>query len=241
MTESDRIRALREAAKRKMRQWRQPCWFPEVREQVGPPTASKFGGAACLLRGEDWPTCPQCGKPMPLFVQVNIAEVPPGARERGAVGVVQFFRCTGYDCEVWPNSETAYLARRIPTDNIQAASSPPPHSYPEQLIVGWREDEDYAWEEADVDLTDEEFCALFAPENPKEGFPRPGDKLFGWPNWIQGESYPPCPECGEPMTLNVFQIDSEDHLPYMFGDCGNCHLCLCPKHPHLVGVTWSTH
>ena len=71
-----------------------------------------------------------------------------------------------------------------------------------------------------------------------EDLPRTGDKLLVWPNWIQGIEYPECPTCSEPMKL-VFQIDSEDNVPHMFGDVGCGHLCQCPNHPRILGFGWA--
>ena len=56
-------------------------------------------------------------------------------------------------------------------------------------------------------------------------FPHSGEKLGGWPMWVQSVEYPSCPECGAEMTL-LFQIDSERNLPYMFGDVGCGHITL---------------
>lgn len=63
------------------------------------------------------------------------------------------------------------------------------------------------------------------------------DKLGGWPYWIQGEEYPNCSTCGESMNY-LFQIDSEDHLDFMFGDMGCGRLFQCPKHADILTFTW---
>lgn len=70
------------------------------------------------------------------------------------------------------------------------------------------------------------------------GRPHDGDKLGGWPAWVQGVEYPKCIECGEPMDM-LFQIDSEDNVPYMFGDCGTAHVTQCPTHPDVVAMGWA--
>ena len=67
---------------------------------------------------------------------------------------------------------------------------------------------------------------------------RAGDKLGGWPHWVQGVEYPLCPTCGSPMEL-VLQIDSEDNLDYMFGDVGCAHLTQCREHPEQLGFGWA--
>jgi uncharacterized protein YwqG len=65
-----------------------------------------------------------------------------------------------------------------------------------------------------------------------------GDKLGGWPHWIQGIEYPSCPRCKHRMEL-VFQLDSEDNLPYMFGDVGIGHITQCPEHPDVLTFAWA--
>jgi hypothetical protein len=65
-----------------------------------------------------------------------------------------------------------------------------------------------------------------------------GDKLAGWPLWIQAPDYPACPTCGARMRL-VFQVDSEDHVPYMFGDSGVGHITQCPTHHDVVAFGWA--
>ena len=64
-----------------------------------------------------------------------------------------------------------------------------------------------------------------------------GDKLSGWPQWIQGFRVPNCPQCGSPMEL-VFQVGSEDNVPFMFGDCGVGHITACIEHK-TVAFGWA--
>ena len=65
-----------------------------------------------------------------------------------------------------------------------------------------------------------------------------GDKLAGYPNWIQGVEYPNCPECQRRMQF-VFQIDSQDNLPVMFGDVGCGHITQCPEHKQILTFSWA--
>jgi uncharacterized protein YwqG len=67
-----------------------------------------------------------------------------------------------------------------------------------------------------------------------------GDKLAGWPAWVQDVEYPLCPRCGRRMVL-VFQVDSEDHIPFMFGDVGCGHVTQCPEHKDVVAFGWACH
>lgn len=65
-----------------------------------------------------------------------------------------------------------------------------------------------------------------------------GDKLAGWPRWIQGAERPECPLCGQQMEV-LFQVDSEDHVPFMFGDAGIGHITQCSQHPKIVTFAWA--
>jgi hypothetical protein len=66
----------------------------------------------------------------------------------------------------------------------------------------------------------------------------PGDKLAGWPAWVQGAEYPSCPRCGRAMQL-VFQVESEKNIPFMFGDTGTGHVTQCPVHTDTVTFAWA--
>jgi hypothetical protein len=67
---------------------------------------------------------------------------------------------------------------------------------------------------------------------------RKGDKLGGWPYWIQGAEYPNCPKCGSQMHL-LMQLDPGDNLPYRFGDAGCGHLTQCKNHPETFAFGWA--
>jgi uncharacterized protein YwqG len=67
-----------------------------------------------------------------------------------------------------------------------------------------------------------------------------GDKLGGWPYWVQSPEYPDCPECKSQMEL-LIQIDSEHNLSYLFGDAGCAHLTQCRNHPHILAFGWACH
>ena len=70
------------------------------------------------------------------------------------------------------------------------------------------------------------------------GYPRGGDKLAGYPMWVQGVEYPNCPVCNEQMRL-LFQIDSNDNLPYLFGDAGCGHITQCKTHKDQIAFGWA--
>ena len=58
------------------------------------------------------------------------------------------------------------------------------------------------------------------------GRPAGGDKLGGWPAWVQSPQWPDCPKCGGRMRL-LFQLGSNYNLDFMFGDAGTGHAFWC--------------
>lgn len=219
------------------------AWIPRVKAGDGEITASKFSGAPLLKPAEKWPDCPNCGKPMQFFLQLNLDELPDPAQF--GKGILQMFYCTSADplCEVdceafYPFAESALLRIIQPNSNANKTEIPEiENRFPAKLITGWKEVEDYPnteeLREQGVELSDEE-----DEEWIEQGFPRAGDKLAGWPHWVQGVEYPDCPKCGERMRL-VFQIDSEDNLPYMFGDVGCGHITQCKTHKDQLAFGWA--
>ncbi len=221
------------------------AWIPIVEEGDGGRAASKFSGTPLLAHGETWPECPNCSKPMQLFLQLNLDELPEPVREEFGKGILQMFYCTSVNplcedqCEAYFPFAKSALLRIVPTtDNAGGTELPEiAGGFPSKLIITWTEVDDYPnFEEVaaqGVELTDEEGNQWIEQE-----FPRAGDKLAGWPNWIQGVEYPDCPMCGERMRL-VFQIDSEDNLPYMFGDVGCGHITQCRTHKDRLAFGWA--
>ena len=219
------------------------AWRPVVAEEDGPPDASTMAGTAWIPEGETWPTCPNCGKPLQLLVQLNTASLPEAVRGEYGEGLIQLFYCTSQDplCEVdceafFPFAESV-VARLVVSEGVPEAVAPEiADAFPPRRIVDWEAFDDYpSGEEATsrlgVELTDEEWDAAW------EGT-QYGDKLGGWPGWVQGVEYPACPRCGQEMRL-VFQVDSDDHLPIVFGDMGTGHLTQCPEHKDVLAFGWA--
>jgi hypothetical protein len=106
---------------------------------------------------------------------------------------------------------------------------------PAKAITGWEETDDfphpYECEDHGVDLADGEMDAL------DNLYPRQGDKLAGWPAWVQHVNYPRCRKCHQWMSF-VFQIDSDCNLRYMFGDNGCGHITQCPEHRDELTFVW---
>jgi hypothetical protein len=231
----------------KMAAVRRSSWLPETVEGDGAATDSRFSGAPSLAAGEAWPACGNCGRPMQLFVQLNARDLPPAGRARlGERMLLQFFYCTSDDplceddCDAWRPHGASTLLRLIPApeDGSGQAAAIPDDMFPPKRITGWTEREDYpAWDEygeLGVHLSDDE------EEAAADAFPLAGEKLLGWPCWVQSPDYPACRVCGARMEF-LFQIDSEKNLPHMFGDVGMGHITQCRDHPAELAFGWACH
>ena len=224
--------------------YKRKAWKPLTTDGDTVLTGSKFSGMPWLAKGEQWPHCQNCDKPMQLFLQLNLDELPPSERGKFGSGLLQMFYCTNSDplCEVdceafFPFAKSALLRIIQPHGEAEEVSIADEQGmFPARAIKEWQEMDDYPnWEESaehGLELSDTEW------ESIEEDYPRPGDKLEGWPNWVQGVEYPNCPVCNERMEM-VFQIDSEDNLPYMFGDVGCGHITQCKTHKEQIAFGWA--
>lgn len=250
----------------KLAPWREAntrlVWKPQTVEDDGQRDASKFSGTPWLAVGEDWPRCPGCKQPLQLFLQLNLAKLPEELEGRFGQGLLQLFYCVSYDCDAacssWEPFSPSHVVRVVRIDGAECrAVEVPEGQFPPRLIVGWEIDADLpstaehdllglaydydfpakklriSWSEAslvmddlDMDIAESIGSALF------------GDKLGGWPHWVQGVEYPSCPRCGAVMQM-LFQIDSENNLPYMFGDVGIGHITQCSEHKDVVAFGWA--
>jgi len=64
------------------------------------------------------------------------------------------------------------------------------------------------------------------------------DKLAGWPRWVQDIEYPNCPTCDGVMNQFIFQLESDDNIPWLWGDLGTGYLVQCPEHKNKVAFLW---
>jgi hypothetical protein len=181
---------------------------------------------------------------MPLLVQLAIDTLPSAARPAGD-GLLQAFYCDGapsegdgaMSCDVglegWLPFSRASIVRLVSSDS--GAPSPLGRSHPARRVEGW--------DTYEGDLPTYEEAAELGIQYPddlddEDGLTRTGDKLGGWPAWVQAVEYPDCPRCGSRMAF-VLQIDSEDHVPVLFGDVGTGHVTQCPQHPDVLAFGWA--
>ena len=166
--------------------------------------------------------------------------------------------CSGDDGWM-PFSDLVSLVRVVPTGETIGPTDPAGSAgFPPSAIVGWERFDDLP------DPDDHEDAGLsasydFALRTVTLRCPEVGleatvglddlgveeiaqaalkDKLAGWPSWVQLRDYPDCPTCGETMQM-VVQVDSEDNVPFMFGDVGIGHVTQCPTHHDIVAFAWS--
>lgn len=251
---------------RQLAPWREvhkrPAWKPIVEAEDREITASKFSGRPWLAEGEPYPCCGCCEDPMPLFLQLNLADLPRELTGRFGSGLLQLFYCTSEYCDDgWePFSESKLVRLVQPNEPAQSLLEGEFPTFPAKTIVGWTMLDDYPHpaEHDELGLIfNYNFSAntvqIECPELGMETAPLPmsadleaemvaiaemGDKLAGYPFWVQGVEYPSCPDCDRRMEL-VFQLDSEDNLPFMFGDVGCGHITQCPQHKEIVTFGWA--
>ncbi len=68
--------------------------------------------------------------------------------------------------------------------------------------------------------------------------PFEGDKLAGYPHWVQDVEYPNCPLCNRLMNQLVFEFASDDNVPYLWGDVGVGYILQCPEHKKELAFLW---
>jgi Domain of unknown function (DUF1963) len=232
----------------KFRELMRTAWLPVTEEGDGPVTGSKFSGTPYLAPGESWPTCPRCGAPMALFLQLNLEALPEELGGELGSGLLQMFYCVSRrDCPIRgegrldPFSPYQLLRRVCPSPG-GPPSTPPTFDLelPARRITGWEPVEDYPdrteWPDFGIEADDDEADALSTL-----GYqPRQEDKLLGWPSWPQYVNYPNCRVCGRQLW-QVFQLESHQNLWYVFGDDGNGHITCCPDHPDELAFQSSSY
>jgi uncharacterized protein YwqG len=162
--------------------------------------------------------------------------------------------------EAWaPFSDVASRVRIVPRDALHPPDpSPGSDGLPAAAIVGWDRFDDlpdpedhsaaglavaYDFGTRTASLRCDEVglaASIGIDDLPVEDIAEAadGDKLAGWPYWVQGSEYPTCPHCGTSMQL-VVQITSEGNVPFMFGDMGVGHITQCPTHHDTVAFAWA--
>lgn len=237
------------------------AWLPTLQDGETDPRGSRFGGAAWVPEGEAPAACQGCGAPLRLVLQLNLAELPQASlRALPPSGLLQVLYCADEDCareqEAFSEFSDAHRVQIVPSGagRLEAGANP----FAAKSIVGWEQAEDHPHPEdshglgLQVDYDFKERRARFVcPEVGLDAWvplgeleietvtqARDGDKLRGWPYWIQSAEYPQCPKCQTAMT-HLFQIDSEKGVPYMWGDAGMVQVTYCERHPEVMTMNWA--
>ena len=238
-----------------------PAWVPATNGEKAAESNSWFGGAPLVSDSDQWPTCNDCDEPMRFMFQLAGVDLPSEFKLLDDDKILQVFYCSSDDgnCECWePFSGTHRI--RCFTEQVAAPEHPTQFApLTKKVITGWRQIVDlphpeeheelglsykYDWNSRTISLKCNnpplEVDGLRIKDDIPEriAIPEQGDKLGGWPAWVQGPEYPSCPECGTRLRA-LFQVDSEDNLDYMFGDCGCAHLTQCPNHTDVFAFGWA--
>lgn len=235
----------------KIAPYKRKTWMPLVEEdEPDDALASKIGGVAYLPPGESHPLCSNCHEPLTLFLQLNPSSLPENNDlDLEQDQLIQLYYCTNQqphcemECHAWQPFAKSKLVRRVPLPSTEVVlpATTLPRQFPVRLIVEWVENEDFPdWQEmqlGDAGLSEQEVEAV---EKLDTAIPKAADKLGGWPYWVQGVEYPKCPECSIQMHM-IFQLDSDHHLPYLFGDAGIAHMYQCRLHKHVLAFGWASY
>lgn len=219
---------------------RRTAFVPHTEEGDGATTASKFGGRPWLSANEPWPSLD--GEPMQLMLQLDLAQLPaPGLEPRR--GLLQIFYAYTLSAEYddWAPWTPTKLVRIVePVGEESREPCPLARRWPAKRVV------DFTLHRELPSMEDlEESLTALEPDR-REAFveylfdaeaPLTGDKIGGWPHWIQSRQLVRCPETPTRCEF-VLQIDTEDHLPVMFGDSGIAFVWRCPKHPEHMTMSW---
>lgn len=197
-----RTQMLRAVSKLKRAAWR-----PKFGITVGD---SHFGGVPALTGA--WPRCPDCKKLTTFFLQLDLAKLPPAVKSKG---LLQLWLCL--------EDNKAHVA-------VAAAggTKKPPRvaALPARYIVGWSEVVDYPYRDPALDGVKLPLGADLFPLNLQ------GDKLGGWPVWIQDPQYP------KGTDRLLMQLASSKH--HMFGDNGFGYVLQSSKDRSRVAYVWQT-
>ena len=222
------------------------AFIPQTEEkQAAYTTESKFGGLPYLNKESDWCICSGCNRPMSLFVQLNLEETP--IKYANNKGLLQVFYCTTLTCNLANENYVPFNAgvvvRRLEVNTEQCAIlTQLPDGlmiFPENRINKWSKVEDYPhpesyhtldiiWNETTNDILEDFEPAI------------EGDKIGGYPAFVQGHQIVFDPEDNTPYTF-LMQIDSQDNLPFMFGDMGRAYVCYHPQKPDKLALFWQSY
>lgn len=162
----------------------------------------------------------------------------------GTVRYVEYRSCED-ECYGWEPSSSCQLVRIVQADGVPAECEIPQTGesmsklregeFPPKLIVDWQKVDDYPYGEENrgIDIAPNDLDFFY-----DIGMYPQGDKLAGWPGWVQNEQYPDCPSCRQKMEQLIFELESDDNIPFLWGDVGTGYIFQCPEHKEQVAFLW---
>lgn len=207
------VKELKKALKKEKRK----AWFPDTTLLDPGPLSSKLGGEPFLPATHPRPTG-EAG-PLPLALQLDLM-AHPEPKERRPVFLQLFY-------DACANGDARGVVRVLAAEGSHVADGGP--SLPPRGIVWGRAKSDFPSLARDPERT--EVSLSYDQQAVLRDINLSGDKLGGWPDWLQDARYPECPTCGERCVQLVFQLESGRHIAVDFGDAGVGYVLQCPEHP----------
>ncbi|GKT29253.1 Protein of unknown function DUF1963 like protein [Aduncisulcus paluster] len=218
---------------------------------------SKYGGKKPYVSEQHpYPICPHDNLPLVFFFQLCVNDIPEEIRPASLLSgsILQLFKCRALDgscsavtyaggledpeyfCRIVnPLVETASTAYPLVPDPIETLSCKKVTGYiPRLCFPNYVEFSQHFPEFSDEVWLDLVFDSLH------DKFEFDGDGIGGYPQWVQSPDYRSCPICGATCEF-VYQIEGEDLFQFMFGDCGNCQILVCPEHgDQSIQMVWAS-
>ena len=231
------------------------AWRPVT--EAGSETRTWFGGQPLAGENSSWPDCNVCSAPLTFLLQLDASDLPGEINRGKRAGILQFFYCTENDCAAH-GPDSGYTFRWLRPESTRLLHSGGSRQLPRAVVSRWEAflDSPSAAELDALGLVQvfegDKFTLHFELHRFVEhGLPRQlqdyeswvslaawGDKLGGWPSWIQEKELHTCGQCGRELSL-LIQIDSNDHVKFEFGDGGCGWVLWCADCPDSERFSWS--
>lgn len=205
---------------------------------------SKQGGTAFMYVDDEWPTCSCCSKSMVLLLQIMPEDQPEPLKGISNNEIFQVFLCRFCEPGATPSEadRMPYLVRyRIADEDVKRAIKSVPGELPgRSLLLNKVESfEDYPGAPErpllGVDLNEEQSWLMA-----QAGYPKIGDKLFGWPRWMHNIGWHKCSECDELLTP-LLQLQPSACLDLDWGlKSGLFYFSVCANHRYQYQGLWQS-
>lgn len=184
--------------------------------------ASKFGGHPFLPASHPRPAG---AAPLPLALQLDLSAHPDA--KLATSGLLQvFYDRSGY-------GEARLRVRVVSTEDPHVPDGGP--SFPERPIQGWSR------AKSDFPSVGGDPASNHEPLSPDQQavlrrLNVAGDKVGGWPDWLQDPEYSCCPQCGAAQSELVVQLEGGRQVPIDLGDAAIGYVFRCTDHKNELAV-----